>query len=92
MFVGHFMRQQAYDPEAIEEGLDAFSLLLAEQDGPYCFGEAVSLADVCLVPQLVNARRFGVELRWPRLTAIESACLALPAFAEAMPDRQPDAQ
>ncbi|MEE2916148.1 MAG: maleylacetoacetate isomerase, partial [Pseudomonadota bacterium] len=43
------------------------------------------------VPQLFNARRFGVELRWPRLVQVEEACLALPAFAQAVPERQPDA-
>lgn len=76
----------------IEEGLDACDKLIAGRDGPYCFGDAVTLADICLVPQLVNARRFGVDLRWSRLTEIETACLALPAFADAMPERQPDAQ
>ncbi len=76
----------------IEEGLDACDKLIAGNEGPYCFGGAVTLADVVLVPQLVNARRFGVELRWPRLTQIEAACLILPAFAQAMPERQPDAQ
>jgi maleylpyruvate isomerase len=39
-----------------------------------------------------NARRFRVELRWPRLQAIEQACMALPAFADTRPDRQPDAE
>ena len=52
----------------------------------------LTLADLCLVPQLVNARRFGVELEWPRLLAVEAACLALSAFADAAPERQPDAE
>jgi maleylpyruvate isomerase len=76
---------------AVEEGLDACNQLIADNEGPYAFGAAVTLADICLVPQLTNARRFNVELRWPRLTAIEAACLALPAFTEAAPERQPDA-
>jgi maleylpyruvate isomerase len=76
----------------IEEGLDACDRLIAGERGRYCFGDGVTLADICLVPQLVNARRFGADLRWPRLLEIEAACLALPAFADAAPERQPDAQ
>lgn len=75
----------------IAEGLDACDRLIAGDGGRYCFGEAVTLADIFLVPQLFNARRFGVELRWPRLVQVEEACLALPAFAQAVPERQPDA-
>ena len=61
--------------------------------GPFCFGAAPTLADVCLVPQLGNARRFGCDLsRLPRLLAAEAACNALPAFAQAAPDRQADAE
>lgn len=69
--------------EAIDEGLDACSRLLDPHAGPYCFGAGVTLADVVLVPQMVNARRFGVELRWPRLNDVETACLALGAFGRA---------
>lgn len=71
--------------QVIEEGFDACETLIADQAGPYCFGEAVSLADVFLVPQLANARRFGVTLRWPRLEAAERACQALDAFRKAAP-------
>jgi len=61
--------------------------------GAFCFGVAPSLADVCLVPQLSAARHFGVDVaRFPRLIAIEAACEALPAFADAAPSRQPDAE
>jgi hypothetical protein len=67
--------------------------LLAGSDGPFCFGEGPTLADLCLVPQLYNARRFGVELDgFPRLLAAEAACQALPAFAQAAPERQPDTE
>ena len=76
----------------IEDGLDACAAMIANQHGPYCFGAQVTLADLFLVPQLVNARRFGAQLRWPRLLEIERACLALPAFADAAPERQPDAE
>ncbi|NBC35833.1 maleylacetoacetate isomerase [Novosphingobium sp. FSY-8] len=75
----------------IEEGFDACETLLAEQDGRFCFGDTPGLADICLVPQLSNARRFGVDLRWPRLQAVEAACMALDAFASAAPEVQPDA-
>ena len=75
-----------------DTGLAACEALLADAPGPFCFGNAPSLADVCLVPQLGNARRFGVDVaRFPRLLQREAACTALPAFADATPDRQPDA-
>jgi maleylpyruvate isomerase len=77
--------------ETIEDGLDACETLLADQPGPFCFGDTPTLADICLVPQLYNARRFGVALRWPRIAAAERSCLALPAFADTAPERQADA-
>lgn len=83
---------QAWASTTIEEGLDAVDRLLADQSGPFAFGDAPSLADLCIVPQLGNARRFGVELRWPRLLALEAACLELPAFQNAAPGQQPDAE
>lgn len=83
---------QAWASTMIEEGLDAVDRLLADQPGPFAFGDAPSLADLCIVPQLGNARRFGVELRWPRLVALEAACLELPAFQNAAPGQQPDAE
>jgi maleylpyruvate isomerase len=75
----------------IEEGFDALVALLPERDSDFCFGETPSLADLCLVPQLANARRFGVDLRWNRLLAIEANCQALDAFSKAAPENQPDA-
>ena len=83
---------QAWAATVIEEGLDAVDKLLAEQPGPFAFGDVPTLADLCIVPQLGNARRFGVELRWPRLLALEAACLELPAFQNAVPGKQPDAE
>lgn len=76
----------------IDEGLDALNVLLANQDGPFAFGATPTLADICLVPQLANARRFGVDVRWQRLLDIEAACQALSAFAKAAADQQPDAE
>lgn len=64
----------------IEEGLAAFEVLLPAHSGAYCFGDTPSLADICLIPQLANARRFGVELTSQRILAIEAACLTMDAF------------
>lgn len=82
----------AWAANVIADGLDACDRLIADSAGRFCFGDQVTLADLCLVPQLVNARRFGVELRWPRLLEIEANCLAMPAFADAVPERQLDAE
>jgi maleylpyruvate isomerase len=61
--------------------------------GNFCFGNMPSLADLCLVPQLYNARRFGCDLSaCPTLTQIDTTCCALPAFANAVPENQPDAE
>lgn len=76
--------------QIISEGFDACEQLIASEPGPFCFGSSVSLADVCLIPQLVNARRFKVDVRWPRLLAVEAACLQLEAFQRAAPEQQPD--
>jgi maleylpyruvate isomerase len=65
----------------IEEGLSAYEALLPVHGGAFSFGETPSLADICLIPQLVNARRFGVKLKSERILAIEAACLGLEAFA-----------
>ena len=83
---------QGWAAAVIEEGLDAVDKLLADQSGCFTFGDRPGLADVVLVPQLGNARRFGVDLRWPRLTDIEAACLELDAFKLAVPSAQPDAE
>ena len=78
---------------ANREGLTACETLIANQPGPFCFGAAPTLADLCLVPQLANARRFGVDLAvFPRLLKAETAAKDLKAFADAAPERQPDAE
>lgn len=76
----------------IETGFDALEALIADRPGPFAFGDRPGLADICLVPQIGNARRFGVEMRWPALERAEAACNAMPAFIDARPDRQPDAE
>jgi maleylpyruvate isomerase len=75
------------------EGLTACEKLIAGEAGPFCFGSAPTVADLCLVPQLANARRFGVDVNaYPRLLQAEAACKTLPAFADAAPDKQVDAE
>ena len=72
----------------IVQGLQALEQLTARvrAQGTYCFGDHVTLADICLAPQMVNARRFGCDLTTvPRLLAIDSALRALPAFIENLP-------
>lgn len=79
----------------IELGLAALETRLGTEaeTGAFCHGAAPGLADLCLVPQLGNARRFGVELApFPTILRIEAACQALPAFAAAAPEAQPDAE
>jgi maleylpyruvate isomerase len=78
---------------ANREGLAACEQLIAGEPGPFCFGTAPTIADLCLVPQLANARRFGVDLTaFPRLLRAEDAAKDLKAFADAAPERQPDAE
>jgi maleylpyruvate isomerase len=78
---------------ANREGLAACETLIAGEAGPFCFGAVPTVADLCLVPQLANARRFGVDLQeFPALLRAEQAARNMPAFAEAAPERQPDAE
>ena len=75
----------------ITEGFDALETMLGP--GPYSCGAKVTLADVCLVPQVANARRLKVPLdKFPKIVAADAACLKLPAFDRARPDNQPDAE
>jgi len=76
----------------IAEGFSALEPLLARaHSGPFCMGDEVSLADCCLVPQVFNAQRMGCDLgAYPRVLAVYAHCTALPAFAQAAPQRQPD--
>ena len=78
---------------ANREGLSACETLIAAEPGPFCFGAAPTIADLCLVPQLGNARRFGVDVSaYPRLLKAEAAAKEIKAFADAAPDKQPDAE
>jgi maleylpyruvate isomerase len=73
------------------EGFDAIEALI--QPSPYAGGRELSLADICLIPQIFNARRLKVPLdNFPKILSIEAACLKLPAFDRARPENQPDAE
>ena len=66
--------------------------MLAERGDPFCFGDHASLADICLVPQVYNARRYSCDLEpYPTIRAIDERCRQLEAFAKAAPELQPDA-
>jgi maleylacetoacetate isomerase len=75
----------------ILEGFTALEGLIGQ--GHYAFGDEITLADVCVVPQVYNARRFKVPLdRFPRIVAVDAACRELAAFEKARPENQPDAE
>ncbi|NIX77056.1 maleylacetoacetate isomerase [Microvirga terricola] len=74
----------------VREGFEAIEALI--EPGPFAFGSRVTLADIYLVPQVFNARRFNIPLDpYPKIAAVEAACMALPAFQRAAPAQQPDA-
>jgi maleylacetoacetate isomerase len=73
------------------EGFTALERMLGP--GPYAHDAHVTLADICLIPQVFNARRLKVPLdAFPKIVAVEQACLKLPAFDKARPENQPDAE
>jgi maleylacetoacetate isomerase len=75
----------------VTTGFEAVETLMAP--GPYAFGRQVTVADICLVPQVYNARRFKVPLdRFPGIVAVDAALQKLPAFDAARPENQPDAE
>jgi len=79
----------------IDLGLSALeqSIVGHSKGGKFCFGNTPTLADICLVPQLGNARRYGCDLsQYSTILSIEKNCMALSAFANAAPEKQPDAE
>jgi maleylpyruvate isomerase len=90
--VGGTEVEECWRREVIEQGLSALESLARANRGAFFSGDMPLLADLFIVPQLYNARRFGIDLAaFPRLLAIEVAALALDAFRLAQPERQPDA-
>jgi maleylpyruvate isomerase len=84
--------EQAFAKRANERGLAALEVAAKESASRFLVGDAPTFADVCLVPQLYSARRFGVDLTaYPELARVEAALAVLPAFDRAHPDRQSDA-
>jgi maleylpyruvate isomerase len=86
---------QAWCRYWVETGLVALEQLVqsVSEHSNFCFGDTPTIADLCLVPQLYNARRFGCDLSlFPTLVEIDETCRVLPAFANAAPEKQPDAE
>ncbi|MGI2055959.1 maleylacetoacetate isomerase [Shewanella baltica] len=76
----------------VASGFAALETLLKRHSGRYCFGDTVTLADLCLVPQVYNAMRFNVDLTpYPNIMRVWAECNQLEAFADAAPERQADA-
>ena len=86
--------REAWYAHWVTEGFAAIEpMLAARATGRFCHGDQPTLADVCLLPQVFNAQRFRVPLEpFPRIRAIHDACMELPAFADAHPLKQPDAE
>ncbi|WP_408202183.1 glutathione S-transferase C-terminal domain-containing protein [Paraburkholderia sediminicola] len=98
----HYLRKTLHQPEDaikdwynrwIADGFEAIEGMLATspETGRFCHGDSVTMADVCLVPQVVDARNFDLDMTaFPILQRISGAALALPAFERAMPSNQKD--
>lgn len=84
---------KAWSAQWIRKGFEAVETHLQDTAGQFSFGDTPTLADVFLVPQVYNARRFDVDLTpFPTIVRIDAQCADVPAFQAAHPDRQPDAQ
>jgi maleylacetoacetate isomerase len=95
-YLKHTLKHEQADIDAwyhhwVIEGFKAIEAMISP--GPYACGAQVTLADLCLVPQVFNARRLKVPLdAFPKIVAADAACLKLPAFDKARPENQPDAE
>jgi maleylpyruvate isomerase len=99
LVVLQYLQRLGHDKATVDEwyaswvlsGFEAIETML--KPGPYAFGSRVTMADICLVPQIFNARRFKVPLeRFPKILAVEAACAKLPAFDKARPENQFDSE
>ena len=76
----------------IVTGLNSLEAQLQATAGKFCFGDQLTMADCCLIPQVYNAKRFQINLgAYPLIEAVYAQCMTLPAFIEAAPEQQPDA-
>jgi len=100
-YLSHELKQDEKGVEAwfnhwIKLGFDGIERILAEdgQTGEFCHGDAPSLADVCLVPQVFNAQRYpSLDMqRYPAIRRVFGKCMTLDAFKRARPEEQPDAE
>uniref|UniRef100_A0A4W2IFA3 Glutathione S-transferase zeta 1 n=1 Tax=Bos indicus x Bos taurus TaxID=30522 RepID=A0A4W2IFA3_BOBOX len=83
--------QLTWAQQAITSGFNALEQILQSTAGRYCVGDEVSMADLCLAPQVANADRFKVDLiPYPTISRINKSLLALEAFHVSHPCRQPD--
>ncbi len=74
-------------------GFASVEAQLVKSSGKFCFADTVTMADICLIPQVYNAKRFGLDLAaYPNICRITDNCNALPAFDKALPENQADAQ
>ena len=95
-YLKHELHQQQSAIDAwyhhwVLSGFEALEALI--EPGPYACGKQVTIADLCLVPQVANARRLKVPLeKFPKIIAVDAACAALPAFERARPENQPDVE
>lgn len=94
-----YLRKLGHDDAMIDEwyaywvtsGFEAIEAMI--KPAPYAFGSHVTIADICLIPQIYNARRFEVPLdKFPKILGVEAACNKLPAFEKSKPENQPDAE
>jgi len=84
-------KKMSWAHDVIESGLAAVEKMVAETAGTYCVGNQVTVADLCLIPQIYNATRFKVDMsKFPTLSKIQSACEQLEAFKVSHPNVQPD--
>jgi maleylacetoacetate isomerase len=78
--------------DVIAEGFASLEIMLKETGGTYCFGDTLTMADICLIPQVYNANRFGLSLEaYPTIVGIHTRLLAVEALKAAHPDEMPDA-
>ncbi|VDK50251.1 unnamed protein product [Anisakis simplex] len=83
---------KAYAKKSIEDGLQKLEQILEKTSGKYAFGDSITMADVCIVPQVYNAIRFGVNMdAYPVIKRIDASLQDIDAIKKSHPSQQPDA-